>query len=151
MARGSIRKRASGQGTRYDVVVDLGPDPATGRRRQRSKSFSTRREAQAHLTRWLSEIDAGTAIEQTTQTVRELLSGWLENDVRQRVHATIAIDRRDDSTTASEQAGHTDIDVTLDVYIHATEHPRGSGGTSLNDGLLGDDEDKKSAEDERWQ
>lgn len=148
MARGSIRKRQSGQGTRYDVVVDLGPDPVTGKRRQRSKSFNTRKEAQAHLTRWLSEIAQGAASERADQTIKDLLSGWPENDVRQRVHATIAIDRRDDSTTASEQAGHTDIDVTLDVYIHATEHPRGSDGTSLNDGLLRDvgDEDKKGEE-----
>jgi hypothetical protein len=57
MARGSIRKHERSGGKPYEVVVDLGQDPVTGKRRQRSKSFKTKREAQAALTAWLSEID----------------------------------------------------------------------------------------------
>jgi Arm DNA-binding domain len=42
MAQGSIRKHERDSGVRYEVVVDLGTDPVTGRRRQRSKSFKTK-------------------------------------------------------------------------------------------------------------
>ena len=41
MAQGSIRKHERDSGVRYEVV-DLGTDPVTGRRRQRSKSFKTK-------------------------------------------------------------------------------------------------------------
>jgi Arm DNA-binding domain len=40
--RGSIKKR----GSTYTYVVDIGPDPATGKRRQRTKGgFRTGRSA----------------------------------------------------------------------------------------------------------
>ncbi len=39
MAQGSIRKRQAADGpVRYDVTIDLGPDPLTGKRRQRRKT-----------------------------------------------------------------------------------------------------------------
>jgi integrase len=85
MARGTIRKHERASGVRYEVVVDLGFDPATGQRRQRSKSFKTKREAQAALAAWLAEIDKGTALDRSRQTVAELLRDWLETYARPNV------------------------------------------------------------------
>lgn len=45
MARGNIRKHERETGVNYEVVVDLGIDPVSGKRRQRSKTFKTKREA----------------------------------------------------------------------------------------------------------
>ncbi|MDQ3310959.1 MAG: Arm DNA-binding domain-containing protein [Actinomycetota bacterium] len=46
MARGSIRRKDNG----WSYRVDLGPDPATGRRRQVAKQgFRTRKAAEASL------------------------------------------------------------------------------------------------------
>jgi len=54
--RGSIRRRSR----TWTHVVDVGRDPATGRRRQRSKGgFVTRREAEKALGRALAAIGAG--------------------------------------------------------------------------------------------
>ncbi len=87
MTRGSIRKHARDTGVRYEVVVDLGIDPISGKRRQRSKSFPTKREATAALTTWLAEIDGGTAVERSRQTVGELLRYWLDTYARHNVRA----------------------------------------------------------------
>lgn len=79
MARGSITKRVLDDGSsRYDVIVDLGIDPITGKRRQRKKTFTAKKAAQAALTAWQAEIDNGTAVDCSRQTVAELLRFWLE-------------------------------------------------------------------------
>ncbi len=87
MARGSIRKRQVEGGTRYDVVVDLGIDPVTGKRRQRKKTYTTRKEAQASLTAWLADIDKGVAVDRSAQSLADLLAFWLDNYARHRVSA----------------------------------------------------------------
>lgn len=92
MARGSIRKHDRDSGVRYEVVVDYGADPVTGKRRQRTKSFKTKREAQAALTAWLSEIDKGTAVDHSAQTVAELMRYWLDTYARPRLRAKTVFD-----------------------------------------------------------
>jgi integrase len=63
----------------------LGIDSITGKRRQRSKSFKTKREAQAAMTTWLAEIDKGAAVDRSRQTVADLLRYWLDTYARPNV------------------------------------------------------------------
>lgn len=92
MARGSIRKHVRADGVRYEVVVDFGDDPTTGKRRQRSKSFRTRREAQATLTAWLADIDKGTAVDRSTKTVAEIVAYWIDTHARPHLRAKTVAD-----------------------------------------------------------
>ena len=87
MAQGSIRKHERDSGVRYEVVVDLGVDPVTGRRRQRSKSFKTKRAAQAALATMLADIDKGTAVDRSRQTVAQMMQYWLDTYARHRCAA----------------------------------------------------------------
>jgi integrase len=87
MAQGSIRKHERDSGVRYEVVVDLGTDPVTGRRRQRSKSFKTKRAAQAALATMLADIDRGTAVDRSRQTVAQMMQYWLDTYARHRCAA----------------------------------------------------------------
>ena len=83
MAQGSIKKRRLSDGsTRYDVVIDLGIDPATNRRRQRKTTFTIKREAQAALAAWLADIERGVAVDRSRQTVADTLRYWLDTYVR---------------------------------------------------------------------
>jgi len=83
MAQGSIKKRRLSDGsTRYDVVIDLGSDPATDRRRQRKKTFTSKREAQAALATWLADIERGVAVDRSRQTVADTLRYWLDTYAR---------------------------------------------------------------------
>jgi len=88
MAQGSIRKHERESGVRYEVVVDLGFDSETGKRRQRSKSFKTKKEAQAALTQWLSDIDRGVVVDRSRQTVAQMMAYWLETYARPTVRPT---------------------------------------------------------------
>jgi integrase len=73
--RGSIRKR----GSTYTYWLDIGPDPVTGRRRQRTKGgFRTKRECQAALNEAIAAVQAGAFVEPSRRTVRSfLLDEWL--------------------------------------------------------------------------
>ena len=75
MARGSVRKR----GSTWTVVVDVGPDPVMGRRRQKSKGgFRTRKAAEAGLRELSAAVDAGRYVERSTTTVGDYLDEWLD-------------------------------------------------------------------------
>jgi integrase len=88
MARGSIRKVARKDGISYEVVVDLGHDSVTGKRRQRTKRYRTKRDAHTALTAWLADIDKGTAVDRSQQTVAELMHYWLDTYARHNVRPT---------------------------------------------------------------
>lgn len=89
MAQGSIRKRQlDGGRVRWDVIVDLGADSVTGKRRQRKKTFETRKEAQSGLANWLADIDRGVAVDRSPQTVGEYLDYWLDAVTQHRVRPT---------------------------------------------------------------
>jgi hypothetical protein len=58
MAKGSVQRK----GRVWSFVVDLGPDPASGRRRQARRSgFATKKAAEAALRSLATASDAGTA------------------------------------------------------------------------------------------
>jgi hypothetical protein len=46
--------------TRYRCVVDVGPDPRTGKRRRLTQTHDTRGEALAARTRIRQQVDKGT-------------------------------------------------------------------------------------------
>jgi hypothetical protein len=72
--RGHIRRRRQ----KWAVVVEIGK-AEDGRRRQKWYSgFATRREAQAHLTEVLGQLDKGVYVAPTKQTVAEYLLEWLQ-------------------------------------------------------------------------
>jgi integrase len=74
MARGSIRKR----GPTWTVVVDIGRDPTTRKRRQTSRGgFKTRRDAARWLTQTLGQVDQGGYVTPTRELTGEYLVEWL--------------------------------------------------------------------------
>ena len=85
MARGRIFKRQGG----YAFRVDLGPDPATGKRRQiQRQGFRTKREVEAALDEHLTTIRSGGALSPSATTLGEFLSGWLDGQASQLKETT---------------------------------------------------------------
>ena len=75
MARGSVRKHDGGWGYR----IDLGPDPATGKRRQASRQgFATKREAETALRDVTSSMPDGVVPTRSVRTLGDFLDEWLE-------------------------------------------------------------------------
>lgn len=73
--QGYVRQRAKGSWT---VVINLGPDPVTGKRRQLTRTVrGSRREAEAHCVQLLHERDTGLHQSPNRITVAEYLRHWL--------------------------------------------------------------------------
>jgi hypothetical protein len=75
MARGSVAR----PGPTWRYVVDLGPDPAAGKRRQAWKGgFPTRQEAETATGDAVAAADQGLTGSTQSQTVGVFLEEWLE-------------------------------------------------------------------------
>ncbi len=82
------------------VRVHLGRDPQTGKRKYKGYTVhGTKRDAQAFLSKLVTEIEGGTYVEPTKLTVREWLEKWLESYARPNVEPT-----------------------TFETYSYATKH-----------------------------
>src|SRR5690348_9544433 len=75
--RGHITRRGRDS---WRLKFEVGDrDPTTGKRRTRYVTVhGTKKQAQAELTRLLAEMDAGTAIDPSKETVAEYLRSWLK-------------------------------------------------------------------------
>lgn len=73
--RGSVVKR----GSSYSVKIELEPDPVTGKRRQKWHSgYRTKKEAERARVELLANVDAGSYIDPSRQTLAEYLVEWQE-------------------------------------------------------------------------
>lgn len=72
---GTIRKRSDG---RWEVRYTTGIDPKTGKQIPKSVYGKTQKEVRQKLTEDTAEIDSGTYLEQTKDTVGEWLDTWLK-------------------------------------------------------------------------
>ncbi|MFC5775117.1 site-specific integrase [Ectobacillus antri] len=74
--KGYIRKR----GKTWSYTIDIGRDEATGKRKQKTKGgFSTKKEAQAALAKLQTEIQEGSYIETSKDTLESFLRFWLQS------------------------------------------------------------------------
>jgi hypothetical protein len=62
---------------RYRFVVDVGADPATGKRRQLTRTFVTLKEAKVEYARITNRRQEGTFVPPKQVTVNEWLDRWL--------------------------------------------------------------------------
>lgn len=77
--RGHITKRGKGS---YSIVIELGRDPATNKRKQQWVSVKgTKKDAEKRLAELLYQIDNGTYMKPGKTTLAEYLDNWLKNYV----------------------------------------------------------------------
>lgn len=79
---GSIRKRADG---RWEARFTAGFDPVSGKQVQKSVYGRTQKEVREKLTQITTELDDGTYMEPSKDTLSEWLDTWLETYVRYSV------------------------------------------------------------------
>lgn len=74
--KGSYYKR----GNTWSYMLDVGIDPVTGKRKQKSKGgFKTKKEAQAAAALMLTELNTGTYVEEKKMTFEVLSDLWFES------------------------------------------------------------------------
>lgn len=79
---GSIRKRADG---RWEARFTAGLDPVSGKQVQKSVYGRTQKEVREKLTQITTELDNGTYMEPSKDTLSEWLDTWLETYVKYSV------------------------------------------------------------------
>jgi len=73
-----VKDRGTGKSVvRYQVTVDAGHDPETGRRRQVRRRFPTEKEARDELSKVQGGVTVGTYVHASELTVDEACEGWL--------------------------------------------------------------------------
>lgn len=80
---GSIRQREAGKPRsrcrKWQLRVNVGLDPLTGKYAQRSREFSgTYTEAKAALREFVEEVESGRAVPRSGTTLREYVGAWCE-------------------------------------------------------------------------
>src|SRR5580700_3337014 len=77
LMKGYIKKRGKDSWT---LIFDLGPDPKTGRRRQKWETIRdcSKREAQRILNSRLTDVEDGNYVAPSDILVEEFLSRWLD-------------------------------------------------------------------------
>ena len=74
--KGYFRKRSNGK---WSFTIDIGIDPKTGRRMQKTKSgFNTKKEAQEEAARLQAELIQGTYIEEKNVLFKDFAYEWLD-------------------------------------------------------------------------
>ncbi|MCZ7535227.1 MAG: site-specific integrase [Acidimicrobiia bacterium] len=100
--RGYVGKR----GKTWGYAVDVGRDPATGRRRQRTKGgFKTRREADAALAEVIRSVGTGTYVARDPQTLAEWIERWLPT-MAPKIRPSTLSDYRKSLAHVTRQIGH---------------------------------------------
>lgn len=80
--KGYIRKR----GNSWSFTVDIGKDPRTGKRKQKTRSgFKTKKEAQAALAELISNVDKGTYVEPHKRLFKEFSLEYLQTIYKNKV------------------------------------------------------------------
>ncbi|HWO95157.1 MAG TPA: Arm DNA-binding domain-containing protein [Bacillus sp. (in: firmicutes)] len=83
--KGYFRKRND----KWSFTVDLGKDPLTRKRRQKTKSgFKTKKEAQNACAELITLLEKGTYVENSKQSFGEFILSYLENHYKQTVRST---------------------------------------------------------------
>src|SRR5262249_32524344 len=93
---------------RWRFVIDVGRDPETGRRQQKTYTFDTKREARAEYDKIRHQKAEGTYIRPMKITVSEYLDGWLEGATRD-LRDSSKRSYRDALRPAHERLGTTPI------------------------------------------
>lgn len=74
----TITDRSTGRpAARYQVVVDAGVDPQSGRRRQIRRRFATEKDARAELASVQGGVSSGTYVHSSKLTVDQACEAWL--------------------------------------------------------------------------
>lgn len=76
--KGSVSKVTGKNGVSWAGVVDLSPDPVTGKRRQKRVTARTRRECEEKIRAILDQVDEGDAFGHEKVTLDEFARQWLE-------------------------------------------------------------------------
>lgn len=129
---------------KYRFVVDIGRDPVSGKRQQKTHTFGRKREAQAEYARIKHEVGKGIYVAPADTTVNALLDDYLTQACRD-VEAGTASNYRHALLPVRERLGERraqslreeDIDALVDWMLTSGRKRGGKPGTGLSARTVG--------------
>lgn len=79
-----------GEAIRYRFVVDIGEDPKMGKRKQLTRTYDRKREAEKQLAKILDEVGNGSYVVPAKVTLNQLLDEWLRSKRDKAANTTSA-------------------------------------------------------------
>ncbi|MGG0412579.1 Arm DNA-binding domain-containing protein [Peribacillus simplex] len=80
--KGTVKKR----GNTWSYIVDIGRDPITGKRRQKTKSdFPRQKDAEAALRKILNELDEDRYVETSKESFSSYMEFWFTSHYQKRI------------------------------------------------------------------
>lgn len=127
-----------GKTVRYRLVVDVGRDPATGKRKQFTGTYEKRRDAQNELSRIRHQRATGTFVQPSKATLNTFLDEWLAG--RRKLEAGTLSNYRNALKPARERLGKRelqslrkpDMDALVDWMSTAGRKRGGEVGTGVS-------------------
>lgn len=140
MSKGSIIKRPRKDGTNsWLLKYDIGPDPKTGKRRQGYETVrSTRREAERILRNLLKQVDDGTHVVISDETVTEWLRRWLRDYAPMECESKVTLDRYEQFVERHliPEIGHIKLQKLTTGHVQRLYAEKLSSGRLVSDGGL---------------
>lgn len=89
--KGTVKQR----GNTWSYIVDIGRDPITGKRRQKTKGgFPRQKDADAALRKILNELDANRYLEPSNESFSSYMDFWFTSHYQKRIKETTASSRK---------------------------------------------------------
>lgn len=130
---------ATAEKVRYRFVVDIGEDPKTGKRKQKTHTFDRKRDAEKELAKILDKVGNGSFVQPGKQTLDEFLDEWIRSATRGRAASTVEAytnalkpAREQLGAKAVQKVTTADIEDLMDWMLTAGRKRGGKVGTGLS-------------------
>jgi integrase len=139
VAQPKIKPVKVGDRTRYRFVVDIGDDPKTGKRKQLTRTYDGKREAEKELAKILAEVNGGRFVAPSKTTVGDVIDLWLRSATRGKERNTVE-NYKNALKPVREQYGAkpyqkfstTDVEDLVDWMLTEGRKRGGKPGTGLS-------------------
>jgi integrase len=92
---------------RYQVTVDAGISPDTGKRKQTRKRFTTEKDARDYLSATQAAVAAGTYVARSKRTVRQIVDEWLAS--KHNLKASTLLGHKSKLSAITDELGDIEI------------------------------------------
>ena len=83
-----IKTIGKGKNKKFKAIVEIGKDPATGKRVRKTKTSKSKKEVEVWMANMITEREEGTMVDPSKITVGEFLDRWLENHKKPKIAST---------------------------------------------------------------
>ena len=102
---------------RYQVTVDAGVSPDTGRRKQTRMRFTTEKDARDHLSATQAAVAVGTYVARSKRTVRQVVDEWVAS--KHNLKASTLLGHKSKLSAVTDELGEVEVQKLSKAHLDA--------------------------------